>query len=857
MRKLLFLLVAAAVVPGVEAARYYVDNRTGDDGGDGMSAERPFKTLAKAAAMLRPGDVVDVAPGEPYRESLVVTSSGTAENPIVVRGNGAVLTGLEPIPGSAWQDLGGCLFFAPNKACWGALQPQLVDRSGKSLTVASHRTIKSDRAKDLKPGEALWNAEGVWYRAREGEPPAGLGLCGYFRESGVKIANCSHVVVDGIVAERFANDGFNVHGACHDLVFRNVEARWNGDDGFSVHDGAEAQVRGGHFHHNSDGIADVHGSQTSYSDVLVEDNLSFGVGFYGGLRVLRDSVVRNNGGHQIMVLPDADHRGHPWGESPMFSPKVHLVDVKVDGGPRAASALFVGADSTVSVVDCEFRNADVGLRLNGGATHAVGSRVSGCRRARVVREKGAALAGISEQPLETRVSAKADGVTDVTGDIQRTIDCVSAQGGGRVVLPKGDYVVCALELKSGVELHFEDGAALLSVTNLDEYVASGRMNSAVFASGASDVSITGKGLISGRGEFFNREIARKPRFKLRGGWRTLTFEECRNVRVEDVSLRGATSWTFFLKHCDGVTVRRVNLFGHANYCNDGIDIDSRNVLIEDCDIDAEDDAIVFKTHRPDFAVENVVVRNCRLASNSSNIKFGTESLGTFRNVCVSNCTVCCRTPSRTIAPHNFPGEEKGVRTHAISGIEVSAVDGGSIEDVVVSDIEMGEGIDTPLFVRLARRKEPAQGRSSYMKNVTIERVKMKAPACCAIANIVAGVPGMRPQNIVMRDIDLVMMGGGTAKDAAETAIDERERSFPMPSLFKSMLPAYGFYVRHADGVRLENVRVRYADGREERPAVVADDASVELVGCDFMAPKGNPPLETVVRLHGSVPARQL
>ena len=150
-------------------------------------------------------------------------------------------------------------------------------------------------------------------------------------------------------------------------------------------------------------------------------------------------------------------------------------------------------------------------------------------------------------------------------------------------------------------------------------------------------------------------------------------------------------------------------------------------------------------------------------------------------------------------------------------------------------------------MRLARRKEPAPGRSSYMKNVTIERVKMKAPACCAIANIIAGVPGMRPQNIVLRDVDLLMMGGGTAKDAAETDIDERERSFPMPSLFKSMLPAYGFYVRHADGVRLENVRVRYADGREERPAIVTDDASVELVGCDFMAPKGNPPLEKVVR----------
>ena len=123
---------------------------------------------------------------------------------------------------------------------------------------------------------------------------------------------------------------------------------------------------------------------------------------------------------------------------------------------------------------------------------------------------------------------------------------------------------------------------------------------------------------------------------------------------------------------------------------------------------------------------------------------------------------------------------------------------------------------------------------------------MTAPACCSIANAIAGVPGLRPQNVVIRDVDLMMPGGGTAKDAAETYADERERAFPMPyALFKSKLPAYGFYVRHADGVRLENVRLRYADGREERPAVVTDDADVTLVGCDFMKPQGT--LPTVLR----------
>ena len=118
---------------------------------------------------------------------------------------------------------------------------------------------------------------------------------------------------------------------------------------------------------------------------------------------------------------------------------------------------------------------------------------------------GAGTDTANSRPADTRVSARADGATDVTEVLQRTIDEVSAKGGGRVVVPKGSYVVCALELKSGVELHLEEGAALLSVTNLTAYETCHRMNSTVFAKGAQNVSITGKGLISGRGEFFDRE----------------------------------------------------------------------------------------------------------------------------------------------------------------------------------------------------------------------------------------------------------------------------------------------------------------------------------------------------------------
>ena len=119
MQKWMVTALAAVFVSLADAAVYHVDNRKGDDGNDGLSVAHPFKTLAKATSMLRAGDVLEIAPGTPYRESLVVFASGTAKAPIVIRGNGAVLTGLEPVPDAAWQDKGENIFFAPNKACWG------------------------------------------------------------------------------------------------------------------------------------------------------------------------------------------------------------------------------------------------------------------------------------------------------------------------------------------------------------------------------------------------------------------------------------------------------------------------------------------------------------------------------------------------------------------------------------------------------------------------------------------------------------------------------------------------------------------------------------------------------------------
>ena len=81
------------------------------------------------------------------------------------------------------------------------------------------------------------------------------------------------------------------------------------------------------------------------------------------------------------------------------------------------------------------------------------------------------------------------------------------------------------------------------------------------------------------------------------------------------------------------------------------------------------------------------------------------------------------------------------------------------------------------------------------------------------------------RTLIIRDIELLVKSGGTADDAAKS-VPEVEKRYPQNLMFGTILPAYGLYVRHADGVRLENVTFKLMPGEEKRQAIVADDAEI-------------------------------
>lgn len=439
--------------------------------------------------------------------------------------------------------------------------------------------------------------------------------------------------------------------------------------------------------------------------------------------------------------------------------------------------------------------------------------------------------------LVTDFGAKADGITLNTASIQAAIDFASANGGGRVVLSGGDFVSGTIYLKSNVTLHVEEGSALLGSLNPWDYVRDpdAKWTALVFGVYQKNIGISGKGTINCRGfevatrfvDFVHVGLLEDPLGldRVQEGKRpeNLHFYKCENIHVQDIFLKDPASWNQQYDRCRGILVERERVDAKSYWNNDGIDIvDCSDVIIRDCDFDAADDVYCFKSHGKDGVSENILVENCRGRSSANGIKFGTYTLGKFKNFKIRNVTI--------------------YDTYR-SAITIASVDGASIEDVEIDGVR---SIHTgnPIFLRFASRRP---GDAPCLKNIVIKNVYAEVPNDKPDAGYnyegpvedlprnvcpsgIQGVPGLRIENVRLENIEIHCPGNadpayayrGSDKASLE-AIPELEKSYPEFSNWKE-LPAWGFYIRHADGIVMENVRL-FVEGPDYRPAIVADDVN--------------------------------
>lgn len=261
--------------------------------------------------------------------------------------------------------------------------------------------------------------------------------------------------------------------------------------------------------------------------------------------------------------------------------------------------------------------------------------------------------------------------------IQKAIDNMSKHGGGTVTIPKGKWLTGRIELKSGVCLNIPEGAELSfsgdvkdyqpEVFTRDEGVEVWSAGACIYANGAENIGVTGKGVISGPstdcGIFKQNEEYTLAIEKVTDNIpidnrryngidtkevllpKTISPINCKNVLIEGVTLRHTLYWNIVPQYCENVIIRGVTVesFGHGR--TDGIDIDSSSdVLIEYCSLDCGDDTYTLKAGRGEDGLrvnrptENVVIRNCIALRGAGGLVLGSESGGAgIHNVYMHDC----------------------------------------------------------------------------------------------------------------------------------------------------------------------------------------------------------------------------
>ena len=442
---------------------------------------------------------------------------------------------------------------------------------------------------------------------------------------------------------------------------------------------------------------------------------------------------------------------------------------------------------------------------------------------------------------------KSNGTTMNTTAIQKAIDYIHEQGGGRLVFYVGRYLTGSIELKSNVTIHLNEGAVLLGSTNPYDYrQIPGTWLGLILANKAENIGVTGRGVIDGQGretsynyidQIQKGVIKDELKYDRPASRPTLIFlRECKNVEINNVTWKNSAFWVQIYDQCENLNIDRITVDSKAFWNNDGIDIvDCNGVKLTNSFFDATDDAICLKSHSHEHMCENIEIRNCVARSSASGIKFGTVSAGGYKNIRIIN---------------------NKVYDTFRSAFTIATPDGGVVENILVDSL-YAYNVGNAIFLRIGNRW--TKGSVGSIDGVTIRNMycelsdgkpdagyEYEGPVEDLPRNIspasIVGLKGYDIRNVKLENVTIVTPGGGNpyyakvGTSAKELdAIPEMADRYPEFSQFKE-LPAWGFYIRHAKDIAFDNVKF-IAKNRDYRPAIVTDDVKgLSLADVTFEEP---------------------
>jgi len=333
----------------------------------------------------------------------------------------------------------------------------------------------------------------------------------------------------------------------------------------------------------------------------------------------------------------------------------------------------------------------------------------------------------------TDFGAVGDGKSLCTEAFARAFEALEKRGGGRLEVPDGIWFTGPIGLKSHTELHLADNAIIVFSADQDLYpiidtnfegLDLKRCLSPIHALGATDIAITGKGVIDGNGapwrELKKRKVgddiwkatvksggvlsddgkvwypdegykkARLTAGSLNKQADSLDLQEiktflrpvmvslrkCENVLLEGVTFQNSPAWNIHPLWCKNVLIRNIIVRNpHYSTNGDGIDIEGcENVVLVDSSFDVGDDAICIKSgkdqdgRRHGMACHNIIIEGCTVYHGHGGFVIGSEMSGGAHNILVRNC--------------RFIGTDVGLRFKSARGR------GGVVKDIWCRDIYM-------------------------------------------------------------------------------------------------------------------------------------------------------------------------
>src|ERR1700677_3194986 len=437
-----------------------------------------------------------------------------------------------------------------------------------------------------------------------------------------------------------------------------------------------------------------------------------------------------------------------------------------------------------------------------------------------------------------KYGATGDGKTLDTDAVNHAIEAASAAGGGTVVFPQGTYLCFSIHLKSHVHLQLQQASTILAADSpmpgeqtgynggkydaaesntpweaYQDYGHNHWHNSLLWGENLEDFSITGPGLLWGKGLSNGRgrkgDGAPFVAEQAGAGNKAIALKNCHNGLFRDFSILKAGHFGLLLTGVDNVTIDNLKI----DTDRDGIDIDCcQNVRVSNCTVNSPwDDGICPKSSfslgfsRP---TRNVTITNCWVTGyyelgtvldgtfkkfapgndvpRIGRIKCGTESNGGFINIAISNCV--------------FEGCE---------GYALESEDGALVEDITITNTTMRDLSSSPIFMRLGSR---LRGPKETTKVGSIKRVMINNLTCHnaseRFSSILSGIPGYSIEDVKLSNIYIETAGGGPAA-AAQVQPAELESKYPEPSMFGTM-PTCGFFLRHVRSIEMSHVEIATA-----------------------------------------------